>query len=389
MATTKKAKPAKKSAPAKKAAPAKKTVKKAAKKSPTKLVKKKTTKSAIKKTVKKAAVKSPTKIAKRKPTKKIVKKVNTKPKTKKVDIPDLDINLDKMLESDVFGSSFLFTGTLTSMQRKDAEQKVEDLGGKIVSAVNSKLDYLVAGEKSGSKLTAAKKIKSIKIIDEKTFLSMLSDDNHEDESDDSDGEVDGKYKIKFDIYGYGGEHCVTSLDKKQLKYWKKKFDDDAYEARQELRDHLWDYEDGDEIPDTHFGKWYDQGHIVHAERAFYESSNLVLSVFKDDEEIENIDIPVTDQSINKEFYDEFVPNPKKDKGKAYLHTYSSDRGSYCHGEFELPEGQKFQLSKLSLVVKHLFDHLIVWNVCYDGEYLDDEGCYDSIGKGFEAEIHFI
>lgn len=380
----KKAKPAKKSAPAKKASPAKKTVKKAAKKSvkksPTKLAKKKPVKTASKKTVKKVSVKPSSKIAKKKPT---------KPKTKKVDISDLDIDLDRMLDSDIFGSSFLFTGTLTSMQRKEAEQKVEDLGGKIVSTVNSKLDYLVAGEKAGSKLAAAKKIKSIKIIDEKTFLSILSDENSEDISGDSDVEIDGKYKIKFDIYGYGGEHCVTELDKKQLKYWKKKFDDDAYEARQELRDHLWDYEDGDEIPDTHFGKWYDQGSIVHAERAFYESSNLVLSVFRDDEEIETIDIPVTDQSIKKEFYDEFVPNPKKDKGKAYLHTYSSDRGSYCHGEFELPDGQQFQLSKLSLVVKHLFDHLIVWNICYDGEYLDDEGCYDSIGKGFEAEIHFI
>lgn len=381
----KKAKPAKKSAPAKKASPAKKTVKKAVKKSvkksPTKLAKKKPVKTASKKTVKKVSSKSTTKITKKKPA---------KPKSKKITVPDLDLDLDKMMDSEIFGSSFLFTGTLTSMQRKDAENKVKDLGGKIVTTVNNKLDYLVAGEKAGSKLAAAKKIKSINIIDEQTFLSMLSQENSENNSDNTDDNTDVKYKIKFDIYGYGGEHCVTELDKKQLKYWKKKFDDDAYEASQELRDHLWDYEDGDEIPDTHFGKWYDQGSIVHAERAFYsESSRLIINVFKDDDEIESIDIPVTDQSIKKEFYDEFVPNPKKDKGKAFLHTYSSDRGSYCHGEFELPEGQKFQLPKISLIVKHLFDDLIVWNICYDGEYLDDEGCYDSIGKGFEAEIHFI
>jgi DNA ligase (NAD+) len=51
---------------------------------------------------------------------------------------------------------------------------VEQNGGKIVSGVSSKLNYLVVGEDAGSKLEKAKKIQSIKIINEEDFIKMLS-----------------------------------------------------------------------------------------------------------------------------------------------------------------------------------------------------------------------
>lgn len=199
-----------------------------------------------------------------------------------------------------------------------------------------------------------------------------------------------KYKIKFHVGGYGAENCVTSLNETQIKYWKKKYKKDSYDAQQELKDHLWNYDYDEEIPDTHFGKWYDQDSIVHAERAYYtEGTRLVIYVFKNDEEIEEIEIDVTDDKIKKEFYDEFVINKKNDKGQAYLYTHSSDRGMYSYGEFELPEGQNFDVSKISLNVGRIIDDRFVWGVIYDGEYLDDEGCYDSTGKGFDAEIYFV
>jgi len=50
---------------------------------------------------------------------------------------------------------------------------VEKSGGKIVSGVSSKLNYLVVGEDAGSKLEKAKKIASIKIISEDDFLNIL------------------------------------------------------------------------------------------------------------------------------------------------------------------------------------------------------------------------
>lgn len=71
------------------------------------------------------------------------------------------------------GQSFLFTGTLSQLKRSDAEEMVEKNGGKIVSGVSSKLNYLVVGEDAGSKLEKAKKIQAIKIISEEDFIKML------------------------------------------------------------------------------------------------------------------------------------------------------------------------------------------------------------------------
>jgi DNA ligase (NAD+) len=72
------------------------------------------------------------------------------------------------------GASFLFTGTLPTLKRNDAEEMVEKNGGKILGSVSSKLNYLVVGEDAGSKLEKAKKINSVKIISEEEFLRMLS-----------------------------------------------------------------------------------------------------------------------------------------------------------------------------------------------------------------------
>ena len=71
------------------------------------------------------------------------------------------------------GLSFLFTGTLPTLKRTDAEAMVETNGGKIVGSVSSKLNYLVVGEDAGSKLEKAKKINTIKIISEAQFLKMI------------------------------------------------------------------------------------------------------------------------------------------------------------------------------------------------------------------------
>lgn len=70
------------------------------------------------------------------------------------------------------GQTFLFTGTLPTLKRSDAEKMVEENGGQIVSGVSARLNYLVAGEAAGSKLEKAKKINSVKIISEAEFLQM-------------------------------------------------------------------------------------------------------------------------------------------------------------------------------------------------------------------------
>lgn len=78
-----------------------------------------------------------------------------------------------VVEGNLGGQTFLFTGTLNKLKRSEAEARVEQNGGKIVSGVSSKLNYLVVGEDAGSKLEKAKKIASIHIITEEEFLQML------------------------------------------------------------------------------------------------------------------------------------------------------------------------------------------------------------------------
>ncbi len=72
------------------------------------------------------------------------------------------------------GLTFLFTGTL-SMKRSEAEAMVEARGGKILSGVSSKLNYLIAGENAGSKLDKAKKMNTVRVLGEQEFLRMMED----------------------------------------------------------------------------------------------------------------------------------------------------------------------------------------------------------------------
>ena len=71
------------------------------------------------------------------------------------------------------GVSFLFTGTLPTLKRSEAEAMAEENGGHLLSGVSTKLNYLVVGEDAGSKLEKAKKINSVKIISEAEFLQMI------------------------------------------------------------------------------------------------------------------------------------------------------------------------------------------------------------------------
>lgn len=71
------------------------------------------------------------------------------------------------------GQTFLFTGTLPTLKRSEAEALAEENGGQLLSGVSAKLNYLVVGEDAGSKLEKAKKINSVKIISEEEFLHLV------------------------------------------------------------------------------------------------------------------------------------------------------------------------------------------------------------------------
>jgi DNA ligase (NAD+) len=78
-------------------------------------------------------------------------------------------------EGALSGKTFLFTGTLSHFKRNDAEAMVEERGGKLLSGVSSKLNYLVVGADAGSKLEKAKKLGTVNVLTEQEFLELVKE----------------------------------------------------------------------------------------------------------------------------------------------------------------------------------------------------------------------
>ncbi|MBU0611872.1 NAD-dependent DNA ligase LigA [Patescibacteria group bacterium] len=70
------------------------------------------------------------------------------------------------------GLTFVLTGTLSSMSRELAKEKIMKLGGRVSGSVSHNTSYVVAGDEAGSKFTDAQKL-GVKIIKEEEFLKML------------------------------------------------------------------------------------------------------------------------------------------------------------------------------------------------------------------------
>jgi DNA ligase (NAD+) len=70
------------------------------------------------------------------------------------------------------GKTFVITGTLASLERKEAEQQIKRRGGKVTSTVSKKTNYLVRGENPGSKLDRAQEL-GITILNEAEFRGLL------------------------------------------------------------------------------------------------------------------------------------------------------------------------------------------------------------------------
>ncbi len=73
-----------------------------------------------------------------------------------------------------FGKTLVFTGTLPTLGRAEAQTMAQDVGAKVSGSVSKKTDYVIAGAEAGSKLEKAEKL-GVTVIDEETFLKMLKE----------------------------------------------------------------------------------------------------------------------------------------------------------------------------------------------------------------------
>lgn len=70
------------------------------------------------------------------------------------------------------GKVFVLTGTLSSLSRDEAKEKIRELGGDVSESVSKKTDYVIVGEQPGSKAEKAKKL-GVNMVNEKEFLALL------------------------------------------------------------------------------------------------------------------------------------------------------------------------------------------------------------------------
>ena len=81
------------------------------------------------------------------------------------------------IRSNLFeGKTFVLTGTLPTLSRKQASELIEEHGGRTSSSVSKKTDFLLAGEAAGSKRIKAESL-GVPILDQAQFLSLIEDDS--------------------------------------------------------------------------------------------------------------------------------------------------------------------------------------------------------------------
>jgi DNA ligase (NAD+) len=94
-----------------------------------------------------------------------LRELGIEPKSEKV-------SAKKSAELPLAGKTFVLTGTLPSMTREEATEKIEALGGHVTGSVSKKTDYVLAGADPGSKFVKAKEL-GVRIIDEIEFRKMF------------------------------------------------------------------------------------------------------------------------------------------------------------------------------------------------------------------------
>ena len=83
-----------------------------------------------------------------------------------------DIEVKAKSESRLAGKTFVLTGTLESMTRDEAKEKLLALGAKVSGSVSKKTDYVIVGAEPGSKADKAEAL-GVAMLDEAALLDLL------------------------------------------------------------------------------------------------------------------------------------------------------------------------------------------------------------------------
>ncbi len=86
---------------------------------------------------------------------------------------EVDAESSASLDERFVGKTFVLTGKMENFTRTEAAKLIEERGGRVASSVSKNTDYVVAGEKAGSKLTKAEKL-GVAVIDENSLNQMFS-----------------------------------------------------------------------------------------------------------------------------------------------------------------------------------------------------------------------
>ena len=104
--------------------------------------------------------------------KKTIKRTTLQKKDKTVKTKAVEGIKVAVRSNPIEGMKFVITGKLPLMGRAEATEIIKDNGGKVVASISMNTDYLLCGEKTGTKLNKTKAL-GVKIITERKFLKMV------------------------------------------------------------------------------------------------------------------------------------------------------------------------------------------------------------------------
>ena len=88
--------------------------------------------------------------------------------------PEETIHAEQGEQNPFAGCTIVATGKLENFSRDGIQMKIMSLGAKAASSVSKNTDYLICGEKAGSKLTKAQAL-GVRVLSEQEFLSMIGE----------------------------------------------------------------------------------------------------------------------------------------------------------------------------------------------------------------------